>query len=202
MCASGALKMKSNKIEKKIMVICFALCLICFLIKMAGAGKIGSSLECTDIEGEPCFDPVEDDWYDVHDWELDVCMKWGGPENTIAGSSSYSKYINQLTATIQAEKETIVDNKTLYKYSYYVMPATPDKKVNYSIELVNSSLDNKNVLVGNVTANGHTGAGAYDALELDQVYDRIRLVMNPGGVLTVPVMYEDYEPGCEGCGFN
>jgi len=166
------------------------------------AGLISAGVQCVDSQGNPCFDPTKDDWYKVEDWELDVCRMWGGPENIIEGMSTYGNFISQLTATLQSEKEEITDNITVYKYSFFVMPMKGGEEVTFDInfrDAVNGSTYN---IVEKERADASSGAGGYEALVLEENFDVIELVMKPGGVLTVPVMQENYELGCEGCGFT
>ena len=175
----------------------------------ARAGLISNSLECVDSYGEPCFDPVEDNWYEVHDWEIDVCRKWGGPENMIKGTSTYSNFVSQLTATIQAEKDVLDNDTIVYKYSYFVMPFDVSK-ANYSIYFesgnfsgnVSGNISRKHFVVNQTTVTAENGASDYKVFESNKSFDRITMDLYDEGKMTVPVMVEDYEPSCEGCGFQ
>jgi len=170
-------------------------------IAYAGLIEKAFTLNCYDSHGKECFNPVEDNWYSVDDWEIQVCKYWGGPQNQISAMSTYNPFISQLTATVQAEKEVLLNNDTLYKISYFVIPLTG--KINYSLMLYNTTNAKSFYLVNNSVSSARNGASGY-FVHLDtnsSNYDVAQLVMTPGGILTVPVISQEYDNSCSFCGF-
>ena len=74
-------------------------------------------------------------WYEIEDWEVDTCSKWGGrTEAEKITTEQQPESYGDMSITIQARK-TKSRNETLYRVSYYLesFSATTD----YTIRLIN-----------------------------------------------------------------
>jgi len=78
------------------------------------------------------------DWYDVEDWELDVCQMWGGVDEANQGTTSGEIYLSQMVITLQAEKKVFMLDEsqytTQYKIGWYIAPYQED--YTYTVELI------------------------------------------------------------------
>lgn len=123
-------------------------------------------------------------WYNVEDWETEVCSKWAGstaPENaeTEAGYFAYGT----ASMTIQAMKTTL-GNQTLYEIYYYIEPY--DGEQTYSLQLINEDKQiEKEIASGTIGVNA--GVTDYYTEYLAQNYNEARLV-HKYGAFKVPII--------------
>ena len=123
-------------------------------------------------------------WYNVEDWETEVCSKWAGssaPENaeTEAGYFSYGT----ASMTIQAMKTTL-GNQTLYEVYYYIEPY--DGEQTYTLQLINEDKQiTKDIASGTIGVNA--GVADYYTEYLAQNYNEARLV-HKYGTFKVPII--------------
>ena len=74
-------------------------------------------------------------WYDIQDWELDVCSKYGGRTQSIQTTTpDPSISYGDISITIQARKTKTL-NETLYQISYFLESYTAT--TNYILRLTN-----------------------------------------------------------------
>ena len=70
------------------------------------------------------FDPSVQEWYDVAEWELELCRVWGGTAeayNVVNGPT----YLSETTVTLQGQKsEKMPDNTTMYEVAWYLESGT------------------------------------------------------------------------------
>ncbi len=106
--------------------------------------------------------PLKTNWYDVEQWEIDACRIWGGASSANRASSGADEVstitLSQLTATLQAKKQSYPDNTTFYEISWYIEPITGS--VSYKILLINS-LGESTVLVPSGIAGSPGGSSQY-----------------------------------------
>ena len=75
-------------------------------------------------------------WYQVADWEVDVCSKWGGLGLARQGATpDKSISLGIMTFTVQARKSPTA-NATLYEIGAYLDSVDPNTP--YSLRLVNT----------------------------------------------------------------
>jgi len=133
------------------------------------------------------------DWYDVEDWELQVCDKWGGVEELNDGTTSAKIYLSQMVITLQAEKVVFqldeTDYTTQYKIGWYFAPYQDDYI--YSVHLEG---DSQIWLVDEESADQASGKSGFKAFyENETVYheailDYCTTDFSDCGSLTVPVV--------------
>lgn len=120
------------------------------------------------------FDPRIDVWYQVEDWELEVCRKWGGTTdsyNIVSGPT----YLSQTTVTLQGEKsEKMPDDTTLYEVAWYIEDAT-NRSLEYAVRLRNSETVETKRIVGKTSVGGNEAASGYEAEYLSEEYDQVQL---------------------------
>ncbi|MBU1946852.1 MAG: hypothetical protein KKC54_07855 [Nanoarchaeota archaeon] len=145
-------KLLINKIIKSVSIFFIAVSL---LIIVSGSSKIK-------------------DWYEVEDWELDVCSKWGGTEEAQSGATTSSKfYLSQTTLSLQARKQIygldqINETKNLYTASWYLEPM---EEKEYKIELIGASPKT----IGSGTASYESPANGYYADYHNETYTDIKM---------------------------
>lgn len=118
--------------------------------------------------------PPKQAWYDVKQWEVDFCEKWGGTSSSIesgtgpVGTDSTFITHNRIIS-LQAERTDIIPtalrvpglNVTVYEVAWYVQPFRSDDDINYEVYLIDerghlSVLDSGN-------ANYYNPAKGYQA---------------------------------------
>ena len=98
------------------------------------------------------FDPRVNNWYDIRDWELDICQKYGGTDQSSTGSTVANggttatsangfgtSSLSQGTITIQGRRQSYNIagyNETLYEVSWYIESFTQES---YTIELIDGT---------------------------------------------------------------
>ena len=119
-------------------------------------------------------------WYEVSDWEVDACSKWGGRTETehITTEQPAQSY-GDMTITIQARK-TKAQNETLYEVTYFLesYSATTD----YKIKLVHQKTGAvKEITSG--TLGPANGATDYWAQNLKENYDTAVIEYYKGSII-------------------
>lgn len=123
-------------------------------------------------------------WYNVEDWETEVCSKWAGstaPEN----AETESGYVSYGTAsmTVQAMKTTL-ENQTLYEIYYYIEPY--DGEQAYTLQIINEEKQLvKEIASGTIGVSA--GVADYYTEYLSQDYNEARLVHKYGS-FKVPII--------------
>ncbi len=128
------------------------------------------------------------DWYDVADWEVEVCMKWGGPNKLIdsgVGTMSNEKSIVDYTrvATIQAEKTDIIPSSgneqlvnvgaTVYEVAWFIRPLETDKDMSFEVSLIKQY--GQPEVIDSGSANYFNPARSYRALPNEGNYTKAKL---------------------------
>ncbi|MBN2457607.1 hypothetical protein JXB31_00575 [Candidatus Woesearchaeota archaeon] len=141
------------------------------------------------------FDHRVDNWYDVSDWEVEVCSRWGGgnqPQSYSGpGLTATSIAGNFETVTVQGQK-TVTDfrgEKTyLYEASWYYQPMTGSRS--YKVYLMRNS-HKKQIYEGSSTAQ--TGDGNYDAekYSTDPGYTHILIEYSDSGSLKSEIQLKE-----------
>jgi len=91
------------------------------------------------------------EWYEVADWEISACMKWGGSKNTVttgAGTmSSESSYVEiDRVISLQAERNIIsptvlgdttgLESAEVIEVAWFIRPMKFDDDINYEVSLI------------------------------------------------------------------
>jgi hypothetical protein len=123
-------------------------------------------------------------WYNVEDWETEVCSKWAGsasPENAET-ETGYFAY-GTASMTIQATK-TWQGNQTLYEIYYYIEPY--DGEQTYTLTMINEKKQiEKEIASGTIGVNA--GAADYYTNYLAQDYNEVKLV-HKYGTFKIPII--------------
>jgi hypothetical protein len=126
-------------------------------------------------------------WYEVQDWEIEVCSKWGGTasvQQTGANAEGQS-YLYATTITLQAQKTVMMSenesNSTIYEVAWYFRPLK--KEQTYTIELIGDGTEQ----IYHASASPEKGDANYQAIESSQEYESARISYESGS-LTVPVV--------------
>lgn len=138
------------------------------------------------------FDPKVDSWYDVQEWEVEVCSQWGGigeVQKSSATPFGSETYLYSMAITLQAEKKRHYVGDANFTYIYdvgwYIQPLKGS--VDYKVYLVTESGHEK--LLGEGAANMRTGDSGYYAEENTSIaYENAKIVYGEGSGLLVPVV--------------
>jgi hypothetical protein len=123
-------------------------------------------------------------WYDVEDWEVDVCSKWGGhglaeQSAAIEGEVTFG----DMTFAVQAQKSRLFNN-TLYEIAFYIESFSAVS--HYDLSLVNEPKALKKLLrSGDLVPK--SGLSEFIVEESREEYTHIQLVTEKGKVL-LPVV--------------
>jgi len=131
-------------------------------------------------------DPTIDDWYDVEDWEIEVCSKYGGTAEAQTGVTAKAQgdaYMYQTTVTLQGQKSKSGDSY-IYETAWYFRPMNEDQE--YSIELIGPGVSKE---IYKNAATKELGDSNYHAEESNVQYDSVKIIYETG-TLTVPIVTE------------
>jgi len=125
-------------------------------------------------------------WYDIEDWEVKVCSRWGGRGRVInAIEQNAPIYQSQLTLTVQGRRTELVD-EYLYQVGYYINPL--QSPVDFSVDVFDQrrrkerlNLDARTVEPG--------GYSFYQAFVSTETYTHIHVVIS-GRRLVFPIIIE------------
>lgn len=120
------------------------------------------------------FDYRESDWYEVEDWEVEVCSKWGGAKEAESHTGGvYSTEFDEMAATVQASMENISNEDEemyVYEVSWYLQPMEGSEEYKVSLGGENSETIKKG------SAPSTTGDSGYYAEENSStVYEHVIL---------------------------
>ncbi|HLD89101.1 MAG TPA: hypothetical protein VI894_02745 [Candidatus Nanoarchaeia archaeon] len=127
-------------------------------------------------------------WYEVEQWEIEYCSKYGGHVSPESSAEVISSQISQLTATLQGSKKKQSDNTTLYEVSYYIQPIS--SSIPYVVEVLgksNGTTINKTISRGTAYPSG---TADYEAFYSEENYNQVRMTYG-GNVLSVEL--PDYD---------
>ncbi len=127
-------------------------------------------------------DPRVDGWYEVSDWELDVCTKWGGTGRAQSGhiSQEGETRISQLEVTLQAYKAEYEGN-TLYEVAWYIKPFRGEEE--YTVLLDGDQ--ELEIYAGSATNTA--GDNGYDARHMNASFESATIIYDSGR-LVVPIV--------------
>lgn len=132
------------------------------------------------------FNPRIDNWYDVEDWELEVCRKWGGTPSAYNVDNGPT-YLSQTTITLQGEKsEKLPDETTMYEVAYYIEDAM-NRSLEYAVGLYNPNTEEYKRIVGITSLSENEAASGYEAYYLSEEYTQVDLgyVLEDEDTLTI-----------------
>lgn len=141
------------------------------------------------------FNPKVDSWYDVEEWEVEVCSQWGGTadvQKSAATPFGSETYLYSMAITLQAEKKRHYLGASNYTYVYdvgwYIQPITGS--VDYKVYLIDESDNEK--LIADGAANMATGDSGYYAEEnTTKAFSSAKIVYGEGSGLIVPIVSYD-----------
>ncbi|HLC64826.1 MAG TPA: hypothetical protein VJI46_01740 [Candidatus Nanoarchaeia archaeon] len=144
--------------------------------------------------GTENFNPRIEAFYQIPDYEKDICMKYGGkdaPDTSVKGESSF---ISEITIAIQASKQKEPDNRTLYEISYYVETFLRD--ATYIVQVKNKLTGETKKIVEKEEVFAHSGKSGfqtfYDAADWD--YAEIRYTEQGDSEKKIRVEFVEKKP--------
>ncbi|MBW2965075.1 hypothetical protein KY363_06465 [Candidatus Woesearchaeota archaeon] len=127
--------------------------------------------------------PPKNAWYDVAQWEIDFCMRYGGTSDVmesgvgiIAQDSSY--ITRNRIVTLQAEKDAYGPasslNVTVYETAWFVQPFMADDDITYEVRLLGSR--GESYLVDSGSSNYYNPGRGYAANSTDINFTKAELI--------------------------
>jgi len=133
------------------------------------------------------------DWYDVDDWELQVCNKWGGVDELNDGTTTGEVYLSEMVITLQAQKVVFqideTNYTTQYKIGWYFAPYQDDYIYGVRLAAPNDIWFAKDEAVSQ--GSGKSGFNAFyenETVYSEAVLEYCRDDYSSCGSLTVPVI--------------
>ena len=126
-------------------------------------------------------------WYQVEDWEVDVCSKWGGTEfaGQAATTSGRKVPFATMSATVQGKKFKTLEGNFVYEAAWYIESYA--EVTNYEITFINSKEPQARHQIDAGALSPESGAQGYDTYDLTEDYTHIKLQYT-GGHVQVPII--------------
>jgi len=123
-------------------------------------------------------------WYDVSDWEINACSRWGGRTTTQQSETTLQpQTYGDITITVQGKKHNAI-KQTLYEVTYYIQSHTATTE--YLLQLKNPTTGKtKEISRGNLAPE--SGITDYWAETLPEDYTIVSLTYYKG-TLTAPII--------------
>jgi len=126
-------------------------------------------------------------WYEVDEWEADVCSKWGGTDFAGQAVTTAGRKFSwaEMTATVQASKFKTKENYFVYQVGWYL--DSFGEQTDYEIKLVSESNQDIFYLVDSGTLSPESGKIGYEAYNLTENFDIVRFTYT-GGAISIPII--------------
>jgi len=130
-------------------------------------------------------------WYEVDDWEIEECSKWGGTESAETISSGTVGYSNMdsASATLQSSRKNLpIDEETftyIYEVAWYYHPI--DESKTYKIRMIGPT---KTENIYEATASDNDGDSGYHAFESTEDFTYAQMI-HEDGQFKVPVVEKE-----------
>ncbi|MBI4439919.1 hypothetical protein HY638_03015 [Candidatus Woesearchaeota archaeon] len=127
------------------------------------------SFDVIALFGTSDFNPRIEAWYQIPDYEKDICMKYGGkdaPDTSVKGEASF---VSEITIAIQASRQKEPDNRTLYEISYYVETFLRD--ATYIVQVKNKLTGDTKKIVEKEEVLAHSGKPGYQTFYGTEEWD-------------------------------
>ncbi len=146
--------------------------------------------ELSVVHGNPVTD-----WYDISQWEVDVCFDWGGTEdpNQVSQNNVGGDYYHNLIVSLQAEvsdplrRLDVGSEGMVYEVAWFIQPTRMDETMNFEVYMVDENRVRE--LVESSSSNFVNGFRGYHVAESSVNYTRATLRYwneNKEGELEVP----------------
>ncbi|MFW6013721.1 MAG: hypothetical protein ACOCZ6_01530 [Nanoarchaeota archaeon] len=129
------------------------------------------------------FDPRVDDWYEVEDWEIEICSKWGGTGQAERHSGAVMQTpLHEMATTVQGEyteydSEEEGEKTRIYEFSWYLQPIGGQESYT-----VTAKGDEDFVIADGTAAPAFGDAGYHATEETDVNYTSVVLEYDSGKI--------------------
>jgi len=125
-------------------------------------------------------------WYEVQQWEKDVCSRWGGTGTSGQAAVTTGRKLSwaSMSATVQGKKFKTPEKNYIYEVSWYIDSFS--ESTNYEITMINPSKPELKYLVDSGSLGPETGTIGHEAYNLTQDFTQIKLTYS-GGAITTPI---------------
>ncbi len=132
------------------------------------------------------FDPRVDDWYEVEDWEIEICSKWGGTGQAETRSGAVMQTpLHEMAATVQGEYEELEaeEGKTrIYEFSWYLQPIGGQESFSVTIK------GDEELVIADGTAAPAFGNAGYHAIEETDINYTSVVLEYDSGKIEAPIV--------------
>lgn len=141
-----------------------------FIVMLVSNTQLTASY--TDSDGKYMFD-----WYNIAQWEFDVCSEWGGldaPKDSASGEENILEQITQdWVLTAQGTKKLTPEGTFIYQVGYYIQPTRVEDQIIYKIKLVSDSGEQETI--AEETADIYNAFSGYYSDKLDGNYSQVEV---------------------------
>lgn len=123
-------------------------------------------------------------WYQVENWEIDVCSKWGGRQAAEHYETTGRFPYGAASYTMQGKKIRQYKAPTIYQIGYYIESFSIP--LDYKLYLVNDETQKTKYIEGSVLGLGNA-VSDYLVHESEEEFTHIRL-LTPGSTITTPLV--------------
>lgn len=126
-------------------------------------------------------------WYQVEDWEAEVCSKWGGTQFSGQEAVTEGRKLSfaKMTATAQAKRFRAPENFYVYEVGWYIDSFA--ELIDYELVLINPSKPGLRRRVVSGSLAPEAGAVGYETYNLTDDYTELVLQYS-GGSVTTPII--------------
>lgn len=138
----------------------------------------------TSVSGS--FDPRVDDWYEVEDWEVEICSKWGGTGQAERHTGAVMQTpLHEMAATVQGEfteHEAEEGETRIYEFSWYLQPIGGQESFSVTIK------GDEELVIAEGTAPPAFGDAGYHAIEETEVNYTTIVLDYDSGKIEAPIV--------------
>ncbi len=123
-------------------------------------------------------------WYQVEDWEKEVCSKWGGTQFSGQAAVTIGRKLSfaALSATMQGKKFKTPENYYLYEVAWYIDSFAED--TDYDVLMIDPDKPDVFKRVASGTLAPGAGTTGFEVYNLTQDYTHLRFQYTGGQILT------------------
>lgn len=126
-------------------------------------------------------------WYEVQQWEKDVCSKWGGTGTAGQEAVTTGRKLSwaSMSATVQGKKFKTPEKTYIYEVAWYVDSFS--ELTNYEITMINPAKPTLKHLIDSGSLGPESGSIGQEIYNLTQDFTQIKFTYS-GGAITTPII--------------
>lgn len=120
-------------------------------------------------------------WYEISQWEVDVCFGWGGTDdpNSFSQNNIMGDYYHNLMISLQAESseplegETVSTGTKIYEIAWFIQPTDLEESINFEVYITDNHGERE--LIESGTSNYVNGVKGYNVRESPKNFTEARI---------------------------